>query len=276
MKRIMLYLLLALFLFGCGSSSKKPENPFRIAQSRTVMVDLNEISEIIYFYDEHGLLEKEKCISDGKLNCICSYEYDEWGNVILEKWDYDDGSSSVAEHILTFDENNRIVYRDTKENGELKASEEIEYDRHGNQTSAIEKIHIGKDFKICDRKMRYDAAGNIVERIVQWSNDPSLGGTTTFQYDKDQLVREEFYTTAGWMKSYVVYSYDQSGLIQTAMEYNKNDSLQSKTITTYDEYGNILKQEYYSHTGKLPGSGDEIADRVTTCTYEEIGIESVN
>lgn len=276
MKRIMLYLLLALFLFGCGSSATKPENPFRIVQAHTVWFDSNEISEIHYNYDERGLLAIEEFITDGKTDCTCSYEYDEWGNVILEKWDYDDGSSSVAEHSLTLDDNFQIVYRQTNENGEIKVQEEIEYDRHGNQTAIIGKTYIGKDFKIIERTMRCDAMGNLVERVVQWHNDPSMGGTNTYQYDNGILIREEFYTTAGWMKSYIVYSYDQSGLIQTAMEYNKNDSLQSKTIITYDEYGNILREEYYSHTGKLPGSGDEIADRITTCTYEEIGRESVN
>ena len=66
------------------------------------------------------------------------------------------------------------------------------------------------------------------------------------------------------------YTYDESGLVETAMEYNKNGTLQSKTITTYDEYKNILRQEYYSHTGKIPGSGDDTPDRIHTCTYEKI------
>ena len=271
MKRMITCCVLVLVLCGCSSENKKPENPLRIKRASYITVDLNEINETNYTYDDLGLLVKEESFTDGNWNCVCTYEYDQWGNIILQKWDYDDGTTCVREYILTIDANSHIVKRQTYENGEIKAIEEMEYDRQGNLVTSIGKNYIGEGYKIVERKMKYDSYGNLLESVVKWSNDPSMGGTTTYQYEKDQLIREECYAAAGWLKSYIVYSYDESGLTQTAMEYNKNDSLQSKTITTYDKYGNILKQEYYSHTGKISGSGDEIADRILTCTYEKLG-----
>ena len=268
MKRLFLLMcILLICMNGCFENKDEPENPFRIKTATAELYDQDTIV-IQYHYDEQGFILQEDQITNGECDCTTYYEYDAWGNTVCETTVYADGSERKVEHFYILDEENRIIYKENYSDTELTDLLEITYDKKGNQIEQISTIvRQGKD-QIINSQMSYDRQGNLIKREIRWSNDPSKGGTTLYSYENNRLAREESQAPAGWIKSYIEYSYDNSGLIQTAMEYNGYGSLQSKTIITHDEYENVLRYEYYSHTGRIPGSGDEIADRVVTNTYE--------
>lgn len=268
MKRIaFLICILMICMNGCFKSKDIPENPLRIKTSMTELYDQDTII-LQYHYDEHGFLQQEDQITNGEHDSTTYYEYDAWGNAVRETTQYADGSERKVEHFYVLDEENRIIYKENYSNTELTDLLEITYDKNGNQIELISTIvRQGKD-QIVTSQMSYDREGKLKKKEMHWSDDPSKGGTTIYSYKNNRLVLEESQAPAGWVKSHIAYSYDDSGLIQTAMEYNGYGSLQSKTIIIHDEYRNVLRYEYYSHSGRIPGSGDEIADRVVTNTYE--------
>lgn len=272
MRHLVIFICLILIcLNGCAGNKDVQENPLRI-KSAVVEID-GEETFIQYQYNDKGILQQETETVNGEHHYSVSYEYDSFGNTIRKTTLYSDGTTSITEYFLTLDEENRVIYRETYFDTELTDCFKITYDKKGNEinhTSTI--IKPGKD-QVVTSEMTYDSHENLTKKVVQWSNDPSRGGTTTYFYDKGRLTREEFQAPAGWVKSYIEYSYDDSGLIQTAMEYNGNGSLQSKTVTMFDEYGNILRYEYYRHSSDIPGSGDDIADRIVVNTYEKIDLE---
>lgn len=270
MKRLAMLICTALFcLNGCTFHEETPVNPFRIQTSVTEFSDADTFC-IQYHYDSQGMLHMEEQTVNGVWDRSITYEYDSWGNSVREFYRYSDNQESIAEHFLTLDDNHRVVCRENYYDTEMKDSHEIAYDKKGNQIAIISTlVQSGRDETIRS-EMQYDRYNRLVKKEVQWQNDPSKGGTTTYCYEKDRLTREEFYAPAGWLKSYIEYSYDDSGLIQTANEYNGNGTLQSKTIITYDAYGNVLQNVYYRYTDKSPDSTDEVAYRITTCTYERI------
>lgn len=270
MKRMIVFLCVILtFLIGCDSQRATPANPFQL-KTAVIEMESEDTITIQYHYNAEGFIQQEDHSVNGEHDSTICYDYDAWGNKVRENIQYADGSEFTVEHFITLDENNRIKYEEKYSDTELTDIREISYDQNGNQISLINTIiKPGKD-QLINSKMTYDRKGNLIKRVIQLSNDPSMGGTTLYDYEKGRLIREEHFAPAGWTKSYIEYSYDDSGFIQTAMEYNGNGSLQSKTVITCDEYGNELLYEYYSHTGKLPGSGDNIADKVCTYTYEFI------
>lgn len=257
-----------LMLTGCSFGKTEIDNPLRIKSSRTEIPESDTIIESVYTYNDKGNLDKIEDFRDGRSDCVLTFEYDSLGNIIRKCWVYGDGNRSTVEYILTINDNHQIVDQETITDGNKKEIQEFTYDKYGN-TIEINNIHYsGTNTNVINSKYEYDRNGNIIKREILWDNDPSMGGTTTYHYENGCLIHEELLATAGWCKSYIDYSYDESGLIQTAMEYNGKGSLQSKTVTTYDQYGNVLRWEYYSHTGIISGSGDDIADQILICSYE--------
>lgn len=273
MKRFVFLFFVSLLCFsGCSLNKDESVNPLRIETS-VIECSGEETSTIQYQYNEQGFIQQEVKTVNGEPEYTISYEYDEWGNTIREFFLHSDGSNSTTEYFYTLDKEHRPVYREAYFDTELNDCLEITYDNKGREIhykSTI--IRPGKDESITS-EMTYDRNGRLTKKDVKWSNDPSNGGVSLYHYEKDRLIREDFHAPAGWLKNYIIYSYDDTGLIQTAMEYNGNGSLQSKTITAFDEYSNILHYEYYRYSRDIPGSGDDIADRIVTNTYEEIDSE---
>jgi len=266
---VVLLLVLLIGLNGCFADREMSDNPFRM-ESAVIAVNDGETITVQYLYHDQGYIQQEIQQINGEHNYTIYFEYDAWGNTIRETTCFADGTQLNVEHFLTLDDAHRTIYSENYSNTELTDCVEITYDKKGNQVALSSTIvRNGKD-EIIDSQMTYDKQGNLIKKEVCWSNDPSKGGTTTYCYDKGHLTREEYYAPSGWLKSYIEYSYDEAEHIQTAMEYNSNGTLQSKTVIRSDEYGNVLHYAYYSHTGKIPGSGDDIADRIATYTYEPI------
>ena len=285
-----MFFVILIFLTGCSRKPEIPENPFRMKQVAIVQPEEDISLEISYHYDEQGNLLQEQQFADGVPDITWNYEYDEWGNLIKETTLHEDGTVLVTEYKLTLDEKHRIIYKEIIWEGELKSIHETAYDEHGNPVSVNSRHFSGsgdedrrlvsksydKDGNLVTETMQWllpgksaDENGNIIADTTRWVEDPNSGGTTTYLYESGRLVRSEHVLPNGRMDRYTEYTYDDSGLVKTALEY-ENGFPVSRAVETYDEYGNLLQSAYYRLSRDIPGGGDDVADMVNTYTYELI------
>ena len=115
----------------------------------------------------------------------------------------------------------------------------------------------------------YNRKGNLIRQDIRWEPSENESSHTLYHYAKDRLLRTETYN-GETLDYYTDYTYDETGLIQTAIAYKADGTLQSKHVTTFDEYGNPLEVVAYTYASELMrfGASDEEPDKRTTYVYE--------
>lgn len=271
-RRISFFLAAALLLCGCGKA-QEPENPYRIkSQTYETYQDGEAIPwRFENIYDENGYLVEVQEYENDVLDTKTLYEYDAYGNIIRTTSIQPDGTQNVGEDTLALDEQHRVVYSESTWNGEPKATTQYGYNADGQ----ITKLYINRigalnaeDWKsFVDRT--YDRKGRLTREDTRWEPDNNDSSYTLYHYEKDRLLRTETYKSEA-LDTYTDYTYDESGLVQTAIAFDSDGTLRSKHITTFDEYGNqleVVAHAYYSDLIRK-GEMDEEPDSRTTYVYE--------
>ena len=273
MRKVTCMLLAVLLLLsGCGKTDV-PENPYRL---KTVIHETPRDGNAFlwrfeYSYDPEDrvveVLEYENDVPDMKT----LYEHDTYGNIIRTISIQPDGTQNVSEETLTLDEQHRVVYSESTWNGEPKATTEYGYNDDGQITRLyINRIGAlnGEDMKsFVDRT--YDRKGRLIREDTRWEPHGDNTSYTLYHYEQDRLLRTETFK-AEELDSYSDYTYDETGLIQTAISYESDGTLRSKHVTTFDEYGNQLEVVSYAYASELIRSGmtDLEPDSQITYIYE--------
>jgi len=271
--RKMICILLATFLLvlcGCGKK-QAPENPYRIKQQilERYLENGTLITRTEHIYDENGRLTQCHTYKDDVLWYTTQYSWDEYGNRIGTETNYADGTKT-KEHAFTLDDQNRMIYSESFQNDQLYATTEFGY----NEDGLVTKLYInrigglnGEDWKSFVDST-YDRKGNLIREDIRWEPNNSKE-YTLYTYEKGRLLRTETYRNEE-LDSYTEYTYDETGLIQTAIACEADGTLRSKHITTFDEYGNELEVVAYAYSFKLSryGETNEEPDSRTTNVYE--------
>ena len=273
MKKKLLLLLAALMLLsGCGKSA--PENPYRLKTTTIEYYDRERETApwvFEYTYDENGWLVECQEYQDGGADTKILYEHDEYGNIIRTTQIHADGTRNIGEDKLTLDEQHRVIYSESTWNGEPGATTETAYNKDGQ----ITKLYINRINALEDEDWKsfvdrtYDRRGRLIREDTRWEPDNNSSSYTLYTYKKDRLVRTESYV-ADRLDSYAEYTYDETGLIRTAVNYDADGIKESKRVTTFDEYGNELESVAYGYASERIryGEADEEPDSRTTYVYE--------
>ena len=261
-----------LSIAGCAKT-EKVKNPYRIKTQihETYRSDDTQTIRTEYIYDENGWLVETQ-----------TYNNEEWWNTtkfILDENGNSHGSEQVAangdtitEVMLTVDEQGRMLTSETYVNGELQETTEYGYNDDGQLSKQYSTaIGLGGENRILYIDNTYDRDGNLIREDIRYEpkNETSYN---LYIYEKGQLIREESYV-GDRLDVYKDYTFDESGLIQTAIAKKEENSIHTKHITTFDEYGNpleVLAFAYGSEFARLGKAEDEPNTR-TTNIYEEIG-----
>ena len=273
MKKKLLLLMAALMLLpGCGKA--EPENPYRLKKTTIEYYERDRETthwEFENTYDEKGWLVEQQEYQDGVADTKILYEHDEYGNIIRTTHIHTDGTQDVNEDKLTLDDQHRVIYSESTWNGQPQATTETAYNKDGQITKLyINRINVldGQDWKsFVDRT--YDRKGRLIREDTRWEPDNNSSGYTLYTYKIDRLVKTESYG-ADRLDSYTEYTYDETGLIRTAINYDADGIQESKRITTFDEYGNELESVAYAYASERIryGEADEEPDSRTTYVYE--------
>lgn len=273
MRRLLLFVCTILVcLTGCTGQTDPPKNPYRLKIHAQEDTNSGHKWEMHYSYNSQGHTDQIQELSNGTAGFLLTFEYDDWGNILRQTTKEPDGTLRTEEHDLTLDADHRVIYDETFYAGILIATTEAAYDKDGNQIMQnINRIGSldGEDIiSYVDRI--YDEKGNLLQERARWSHNADSGGISTYTYRKDQIVWMEYRGHDGKLNYFIEYSYDETGLIQTAMQYDADNVLFAKTVTTFDEYGNELQSEYYRYMQGIPGGDDDMVDRIITYTYEPV------
>ena len=270
--KLSILLLIAFLLCGCGKT-EKVENPYRIKTQiwESYRQDKTETVRTEYIYDENGWLVETQTYHDEEWWYTTKFILDESGN--------NHGSERVAangdtitEVMLTADKQGRMLTSEGYVNGELQKTTEYGYNDDGlivkRNTTTIDMF--GGENRTSYIDSTYDKDGNLIrEDILYMPNNESE--YNLYIYENGQLVREENYV-GDRLNLYKEYTFDDTGLIQTALTKKGENFIQTKHITTYDEFGNpleILAFAYGSEFARL-GKAENEPDSRTTNIYEEI------
>ena len=274
MKKMIAFVMAMTCVFsisGCGRT-EKVENPYRIKTQihETYYWDNTQTIRTEYIYNEKGWLIETQ-----------TYDNEEWWyttKFILDENGNSHGCEKVAangdiitEVMLTVDEQGRMLTSETYVNGELQETAEYGYNDNG-QLSKRYNTAIGipgAENRALYIDNTYDRDGNLIREDIRYEpqNETSYN---LYIYEKGQLVREESYVGDS-LDVCKDYTFDKSGLIQTAIAKKEENSIHTKHITTFDEYGNpveILAFAYGSEYARLGKTDDEPNTR-TTNIYEE-------
>ena len=270
-RKLWILLSLAAFLWGCGKATS-PENPYRL---KTQILEQYWESEVKttrteYLYNENGWLAELQTFDDDDWWYTTQFSLDEQGNSQGSETNFADGTQQ-GERGLTFDQQGRMLSSESYLNDQVTATTETAY----NQDGQITKLYInrigarnGDDVKsFVDRT--YDRKGRLVREDTRWEPNSNSSTYTLYIYEKDRLLRTETYALEE-LNCYTDYTYDETGLVQTSIERSADGTLQSKHITTFDEYGNKLEVVAYAYASELArfGENDEEPDSRTTYVYE--------
>jgi len=270
---IALLLSAVCLLCGCGKT-EQPENPYRLKQTTVEYYYRDRKTftwEFVDTYDENGWLVENQEFENGIADTKTLYEHDAYGNITRTTQIHPDGTRDVGEEVLTLDKNHRVIYSESTWNGEPSATTQYGYNDDGQITQLyINRIDVrdGEDWKsFVDRT--YDPEGRLIRKDTRWEPDNNNTSYTLYHYEQDRLLRTETFKEEE-LDTYTDYTYDESGLVQTAVSFDANGVKERKQITTFDEYGNELEviSYFYASERMRYGETDEEPDRRTTYVYE--------
>lgn len=278
MKKPTVFLLSVLLLLSGCAKTAEPKNPYRAVSYKSESIENGvvtfwDLAE--YEYDENGYQTEFREYRNGILTQTNIYENDTYGN-ILRVTIISDGKTTVFDHNLVLDDTGRILLQEACSDGVLIYTMEYTYDKNGNATSEIyTSMNDGIAEIIRNKEMTYDHKGQLIREIhhnqdgsyllhdyedgkqIKTSsynkNDDLLSYWEYTYNDKKQLVQESFYTCqrqgdsrTSKLSEYYLYTYDETGYIVTCTHHPMRDkSVQTYSVTTYDQYGNKLLQERY-------------------------------
>lgn len=267
-------LVCALPLVGC-SKTENVENPFRIKTQihETFHTDRTQTIRTEYIYDENGwLIETNTFHENDELWYTTKFILDEKGNNHGSEKNYADGTI-MKEVMTTTDKQGRMLNSESYLNGELESTTEYGYNDDGlitkRYTTTMDMF--GGENRISYIDSTYDRNGNLLREDIRWEPKHETG-YNLYIYENGKLIREESYD-GDRLDVYKDYTFDETGLIQTALTQKGKNFIQNKHITTFDEYGNpleILAFAYGSEQARL-GKAENEPNTRTTNIYEEIG-----
>jgi antitoxin component YwqK of YwqJK toxin-antitoxin module len=245
--------------------------------------------------------------ADGRANNRLTYTYDDSGNVVLEQWDieadgvidnltaftYDeDGNPLVKErldslgsrsrHLYTYDTSGRLVREEVfyGDPGQLLYFDVYEFDENGNLLRE-EGLNARDNASTRRTIYTYDADEQLVKKeeyqhfCIDWEvfTGDVVSRRTIYMYDGDgnpsleEVDGSECEVTDGVVDERHQRTFDASGNLFVEISEYKDRSTVRK-VHTYDEQGNRLKTESFTHQ---PGLPDDTPYLVSTWTYDSHG-----
>ncbi|MBP3684381.1 MAG: hypothetical protein J6J12_05395 [Oscillospiraceae bacterium] len=268
---LILTMICVVSLMGCGKTETL-ENPYRL---KTQILERyhngeTQTTRTEYIYDENGWLIETQTFDGEEWWYTTRFIRDEKGNSQGSETSYADGTQ-MKEVALTLDKQGRMLTSESYLNGKLEKTTEYGYNDDGQitkrYTTTIDTL--GGEDRVSCIDSTFDQQGNLVREDVRWEPGNETG-YNLYLYENGKLIREESYSGEK-LDVYKEYTFDDTGLVQTALTKKGETFIQSKHVTTFDEYGNpleVLAFAYGSEFARL-GKTEEEPDSRTTNIYEE-------
>lgn len=221
-------------------------------------------SMTVYSYNDSGLMECSTVYRDNEFISSDTCEYDELGRTVrienitfdsddnkivnIKEYTYEGENSDYSKLIESngfmderrYDSQERLIFREVTDDGALIFRRTYEY--IDDNDSYLEYDTVGA---LCSEKI-CDSNGNIVEDITY----DAQGQVTDHYYSEyDSHNRQIRLFTDDKVISSAITEYNDDGLLISLTRYDADGKLYSvghaKELYIYDDYDNLIKEEYY-------------------------------
>lgn len=246
---MLLSLALAFALSGCAEE----ETVEYYVTRRCVEYDTGDVNLIEYTYDDQWHILGSKTLLNGEFASAADYSYAEnftQVTMVTTSAIYDTDTTTVH---YAYDEDGKMTRSITfYEEGTPAFTTEYFYDAQGRQVRTAGIYH-ETDLKTGTERV-YDESGNL---ITYMQDNGFYTARQEYTYDRQNRVtgRKNYQSDA--LTGYAEYTWD--GNVQTGTIYRADGTPGGKSISHYDEAGNLLIEEHYDLLGTLQSR--------TSCEY---------
>ncbi|NQX78086.1 hypothetical protein [Gilvibacter sp.] len=233
------YYILALLVFSVADTlyaQNESENDGPVMKS---------VKESMY-KPKNGQLKARESLFDDGLNTIIIYDkngdmteirrFEDYG-VLIETTYYERNKAGKAIEGMVIDQSEIVKnYWTCQYNSDNKLIEVLSYN--------------SDDRLIQIQNNTYDANGNL---IVMSMSDPDRNPQWKHEYKynaKNQKIEQLRYLRDGSLKDRRTYEYNKDGQEVAQYKFNSKDDGYTKFVSTYDEMGNLIIQNWFDETGK--------------------------
>lgn len=208
-----------------------------------------------YTYDELGRQNGEwEFDSNGQLVYYAAITYTDSGREWL--YTYPEGRTMTVRE--TWDEAGNLLLWECIENGEVESYTEYTYNEQGWMLSyTTVYVHEGTPLS---GTYEYDDRGNQI-LALEYSGEELMGRTEREFDEQNRKIKAVYYDVLSDLA--FTHEYTWEGNTETAVQFESNGQEDMTTVTTYDDEGNILREE------------TRLADKIVRCvvyTYESFDI----
>jgi len=163
------------------------------------------------------------------------YDYDEYGNCILDVETWEDGSEHEFKHGYTYNVDGLVTKETSYDaDGNVSASETIEYNEAG--LDVKHSFYNNRGGLISTSINEYDENGLVV-KYTNTNNDTRYTWSSESEYnDNGQVIKITFYNNVGNYSGETVLEYDEENRMIKETHYNTDSSI--GVINEY-EYGDV-------------------------------------
>ncbi len=190
----------------------------------------------------HNLMGNNDQSDNG--NIVNEIFYDEHGNE-TERLNYNfDGD--LEEHIIVKYENNHAVEERLEIGGVVTERTTRIFDDNGRvKTEERHYMEGGSDVI----SFTYEGDNLVLKQVVD--TDEEEGEKEIWEYEENKLRRTVSYNMFGNIESEKFYEYDGDGLITEITETSFRDDLPEKTVSIFNEKGNLTIEKRYDNKERL-------------------------
>lgn len=232
----------------------KTGTAYRLVRMTALDESGNENWHQEYTYDDYGREKLTEQYTDGVITSSTTITYTDSGRELL--YTYPEGRTMTVRE--TWDAQGNLVLWECIEDGAVEYYTEYTYNDQGWLLSYITVYTQEGSTMSCTYE--YDDRGNQI-LVCEYTGD-ELMGKTQREFDENNRRTKAVYSDAlsDWG---FTYEYTWEGNTETAVQFDSDGAETMKTVTAYDETGNILSQETWQ---------EGVMVSCTEYTYENIEI----
>lgn len=177
-------------------------------------------------------------------NIVNEIFYDDHGNE-TERLNYN-SLGEVEEHIIVAYDNNHAIEERLELGGVLTERTTRTFDDKGKVLTEERHYMEGGSDVI---SFTYEGDNLVLKQVVD--TDEEEGEKEIWEYEDNKLRRNVAYNLFGNVESEKAYEYDDDGLLSEITETSFRDELPEKTVSIFNEKGNLTVEKRYDNKGRL-------------------------
>ncbi len=235
-----------LLLFGCALNNNPikedfVKSPVRIEKKWLADAVTGEKLSVIGYkeFDKKGdLVLWIEYYENGNKKIETAFVY--YADRITEdKTSYND-AGDIREHSLsdlyTDNAGNLLKKVSYNENGDTSQVIEYEYDEYGNVTAIKYYTDGGQRIRTESYKYKYNNKGDVIERVLDPSDDGSFDSKDILLYDAGNKVERIVYDSTGSVRNKLSYLYNTYGRLNEEIHFDPEGNVLKKIVYDYEYF----------------------------------------